>query len=380
MIDYIHKHKTILICPDSFKESINSLELTQKLASFLENYKTICIPYADGGEGSLLVLEKLMPLHKRTITISNAFTKPQESYYLHSKDNKEAFIELAMCSGLGLIPYTLRDPSVMYTGGVAELILDALNIGCEKINLFVGGSSSNDAGIGIADLLGVGFYTEGTKIHLPKGIDMNAIDEIKLTNKIHNRKFDLVIIHDVDNPFVGPKGAVHCFAKQKGANKEILDILESGMFNMMRLFESTYGVKIDNLSGAGAAGGIAGGLVAMLDAKLINGFDYFARLTGLEEKIKNVDLIITGEGRIDNQSIQSKMVSRICKLAKNNNKKVFTIAGEISLTDSELTQMGVVNTIELKSFGNDLEINRKNTLFQIEKAKNSFLKKIEAII
>lgn len=371
-------YNKILICPDSFKESIDSLTLSSKIAQFLNEYRPIVLPMADGGEGSLNVLKHHLMLEKKEISIKGAKGQYVKSFYYVDPNSQKVFFELASASGLECIPLSQRDPSQINTFGTGHQILHAIQSGYNDLNFFLGGSSSNDAGVGIAAALGVKFYSQGAQIHLPKGQDLISIDKIEAC--LLPKGVSINLIHDVANPFVGSNGAVHTFAKQKGADVQMCQQLESGMKNMVELFKQTFKVDIAEMKGAGAAGGIAGGLHAMFNSSLIDGFDFFSNLSNLEERIKEVDLIVTGEGRIDQQSISGKIVSRICTLAKNNSKKVFTISGEITLSNEEMVQLGIIDSIELKNFGNTKVVNQENTLLQLQACKETLLEKIKHII
>ena len=374
-------YNRILICPDSFKESIDSIELCQFLSEILNEFGTVSLPLADGGEGSLSIINSYLSLEKKLVQLTGPLGNLSASYYFRDPTNAIAYVELAVSSGLGKIPSEFRNPSELNTLATGMLILDAIQDGYKTIYLFLGGSSTNDAGIGIASALGFKFYNGITQIHLPKGADLINIDRIEKTKLLDVQDVKINIVHDVDNPFLGPNGAVHTFSEQKGADENMRVQLEKAMEHINSIFISTYNINVAEMKGAGAAGGIAGGLFAMLDAKLQSGLDFFCKLVDLEAAIKQANLIITGEGRIDEQSISSKLVSRICTLAKNNNKKVFTICGEITLTKEEMSQVGIDGFIELKDFGEkDRPISREQSILQLEASKKTLLKKIKEII
>lgn len=322
----------ILIAVDSYKGSLTSLEAGQAIQAGIQNvsatHETEVIPIADGGEGILSVMLHTLGGKVQTIPVQNPCMEPIEAGYGISTDGGTAFIEMANASGLPLIPNSKRDPMETTTYGTGELIRDALEKGCRKFIIGIGGSATNDAGTGMLQALGYRFLDKDGN---PLGQGGKILENIVhiCTQNVHKalKSAHFIVACDVNNPFHGPNGAAHIFARQKGANDSMIEELDKGMRSFANVIHQTTGKDISHVPGSGAAGGMGGGLLAFLNAELKSGAELILDLCRFEEKATNADLILTGEGRIDRQSLMGKIPGKILEIGKRKGIPVIAIAG-----------------------------------------------------
>ena len=321
----------ILIAPDSFKGSLSSSEIISILKKKLLNSGLKLIidsqELADGGEGSIDVFKNIPEFEKIKIKVLNPLGKEIDAYYLLNKKRAVAYIELAKASGLSLLKGDL-DIMSSNSSGTGQLIKDAIENGANEIILFLGGSATNDAGLGILDALDLEFFDiKNRKLSAnPYNLrDIVKIDDSKIITKRFNINFILAV--DVNNPFLGANGAAQVYAKQKGANQQQINFLDEAMRSFSEIIFKKYSIDIQKIIGAGAAGGIAGSLHAILAAKILSGADIILKKVGLERKIKEADIVITGEGKIDVQTQYGKTPMGVAGVAKKYDKPVIAIAG-----------------------------------------------------
>lgn len=321
----------ILIAPDKFKGSLSAEEVSIALSKGLKkanpNIEIISRPMADGGDGSLEVLAHYVDLKTITIEVDDPLFRPINASY--SIAGTTAYIEMAAASGLALLKEKERNCMDTSSFGTGELILDAIRKGATTIYLFIGGSATNDGGMGIACALGWCFYSKNGELLVPIGenlAEVNQIDGTFLFYKPANIKFK--VICDVNNTFYGENGAAYVYAPQKGANPDEVKILDEGLQNLATLLKAGNYADIADVAGAGAAGGVGGGAVAFLNAELVAGIQTFLDITELETQIKACDLVITGEGKLDAQTEQGKVISGVCQLAKKYDKPVIAVCGD----------------------------------------------------
>ena len=306
------KDLKILIAPDSFKGSLSATKIANFLCSELINsslyLKVEQLPLADGGEGSLEAIQQCLQLESIKLNAFNPLFKEIETEYLLDKRNSTAYIELAKTSGYHLIE---DEPGIMKasTFGTGKLIKHAIENGAEKIILFIGGSATNDGGLGILEALGYTFFnSKGEKV---KPLPINMVDIKKVDNSgsiLNKKKIEIRIAADVTNPFYGPDGAAYVYAPQKGAKPMDVKLLDAGLQHLAKLIYDNSTIDIQNVAGAGAAGGVGGGLYAFAGAEIVSGAEFIFDLLNIEEKIKATDIIISGEGKIDKQSMNNKLL------------------------------------------------------------------------
>lgn len=325
----------ILIASDSFKETLSSKKVAKHIKigfkKVFPNATYTCIPLADGGEGTVKALVSAKNGKIINVKVLNPLQKEINSFYGYIKKDKTAIIEMASASGLELLKEKEKNPMNTSTYGFGQLINHAIKKGAKKLILGIGGSATNDAGIGMLQALGVKFLDKDKKEinwgakHIPQ---IKYINTKKLNKKFKDIKIEVAC--DVKNTLCGPRGASFTFAKQKGANKKMIKTLDKYLYNFSIFCEKNNISKISNtkdIEGSGAAGGLGFALITFLNVELKSGFDIVANEVNLEKHIKEASLIITGEGKIDKQSIYGKTPIGVAKLAKKHNIKTIAIAG-----------------------------------------------------
>lgn len=317
----------ILIAPDSFKGTLTAqqvCDITGKaLTDTLPDAQIIKMPLADGGEGLCACMQEICGGETITAQVSGVFGEKMSAHYLMMAD-KTAVIEMAECAGLPLAG-DRKNPETTTTKGVGEMITHAISQGAKSILLGLGGSATNDCGIGMASALGYSFYDKDGNELEPIGKILLLINSIKEPEaKI---SIPVTAACDVENPLYGTNGAAHVFAPQKGADSEMVDRLDKGLMNMAKVIKACVGVDVAGLKGAGAAGGLGAGAVVFLGAGLEKGIDIILDKAGIDKVLPDVDLVITGEGRLDSQSVQGKVISGVAERSVKAGKKVVTLCG-----------------------------------------------------
>ena len=325
----------IVIAIDKFKGSASSMQLAQciehTLVSLIPNANIITVPIADGGDGTMLAIKDILGneavLRKVTAHRPILNLKPVTAQYLLDETNHTAYMDLATTSGLTLVPTESRDIMSASTFGTGEMITDALKHGAKHIVMGLGGSATCDGAMGLLAALGYEFLDAERHILPPCGDNLRHIAHIDtsgIDNRLNNTRFTLLT--DVDNPLTGPRGAAAIFAPQKGATPEQVDLLEQGLKNFARFMPES----IVTSHGAGAAGGVAAGMSAFLGANITPGIDYLLQMARFEDIIADADLIITGEGRIDEQTAMGKAPAGVLKAAKRLNIPVIALCGSLA--------------------------------------------------
>jgi glycerate 2-kinase len=336
----------IIIAPDSYKESLTALKVADAIERgfkrILPDANYIKIPMADGGEGTVQSLVDATGgkvIHK---TVTGPLGEPVEAFFGMLGTGKTAVIEMAAASGIHLVPPEKRNPLITTTKGTGELILAALDYEVNHIIIGVGGSATNDGGSGMAKALGARFLDKsGIEICDGGGAlgELATIDLSKLDTRLASIKIEVAC--DVDNPLTGENGATAIFGPQKGATKEMVTLLDKNMSHYARIIERDLNRKINDVPGAGAAGGLGAGLLAFLPSELKRGVDIVNSATRLSNLVQNADLVITGEGKIDHQTIFGKTPIGVAKIAKKFGVPVIAIAGNVSLDSDVVFQHGI---------------------------------------
>lgn len=273
-------------------------------------------PLADGGDGSLAAIGGVLGGQTYEVAVFNPIRKRVKAGY-HFHDNT-AYVELAAASGLVLLTDVERSALHTTTLGTGQLMADAIRRGADTIYLFIGGSATNDGGMGIAQALGYRFFDEKNEELPPVGASLASVYRIDASGLLFDPgQLNCKVVCDVTNPFAGPAGAAYVYAPQKGADTAVVERLDAGLRHFaLTLTEHGY-PDVSELPGAGAAGGVGGGAVALLGGEIIGGFSAIAEMTGLAEQLTGVDLVITGEGMLDGQSIQGKVVDGVATMARS---------------------------------------------------------------
>jgi len=317
----------ILIAPDSFKGTLTAREVCEitgrAFKNTIENCEITALPLADGGEGLCACLEKIRGGRFVTAEVPGVFGERIQARYL-MLDDGTAVIETASVAGLPLAG-DRKNPETATTKGLGTLIRHAEKSDAKRILLGLGGSATNDCGAGMASVLGYEFYGESGIIDCPAGKDLGRITHIK--PPAEKVKIPVVCACDVDNPLYGENGAAYVFAPQKGADEEMVKRLDSGLRNTAEVMKKDLGADVADMPGAGAAGGLGAGTVVFLGAKLQRGIDLVLDYGGFADKAAQADLVITGEGRLDSQSLQGKVISGVARRCVPLGKKLIAICG-----------------------------------------------------
>lgn len=336
----------IVIAPDSYKESLSAQQVaTQIELGFREifpdaNY--VKLPVADGGEGTVeaMVAATSGSVIRRTVT--GPLGEPVEAFYGLSGDKSCAFIEMAAASGLELVPAARRDPWITTSYGTGELIRSALDKGVEHFIIGIGGSATNDGGAGMVQALGAKLLDrQGRQIGYGGGQlpELAAIDMQDFDPRIKNCRFEIAC--DVSNPLLGEEGASAVFGPQKGATPERVQQLDRALAHYAEVIHRELDIDVLSLAGGGAAGGMGAGLHAFCQAELRRGVEIVTEALGLDRLVKDASLVITGEGRIDSQTIHGKVLIGVAKVAKRYNKPVIGIAGSLTADVAVVHQHGL---------------------------------------
>lgn len=341
----------VLICPDKFKGSLSAKEVclavSQGLQKLGRGISFVSVPLADGGEGTCELLTEWHQGKRIETEVHDPLFRPISAHYGVSGDGTMAFIEMAMASGLTLLAPEERNPLLTTTVGTGEMIADAMKRNVQKIILGIGGSATNDAGTGMATALGYQFCDADGEALAPTGENLIHMRKIS-TDSINPalRRTHFVTLCDVQNPLYGPDGAAYVYATQKGADAHDVQLLDAGLRNIRTIIRKYLQRTVD-FPGAGAAGGLGAGTKAFLDATMERGINYMVRTTGLTEKIHHADLIITGEGKIDQQTFSGKVVSEVLRMSRGAGKPVIALCGKSDLSASEALAQGFTRIVSL---------------------------------
>ena len=365
----------ILIIPDSFKDSISSKEFCEiankSVLDMNSNSIVDCIPMGDGGEGSIEVFRFIPGYKYKSVIIKNPIGKEVPSEYCIQKETNTAMIEMAKASGLQMLPEKLRDPMKTTSYGTGQHILDAVKNDIKKIILFIGGSATNDIGIGMLEALGYKYYNSKNK-RISGSVEniesIIRIDNPKIIEKL--KEISFVVACDVSNTLLGPNGATYSYGKQKGANNDQLDILEKCLKHFSDVARKHNAVDFTNSEGAGAAGGVGFSAMSFLDAKFQSGFKLIQKLIGLKNKIRlnNYDLIITGEGSIDKQTSNGKLIMHLGKIGKKHSIPVIAFGGIVKEKLQDLNLPGITQLKQISPDGFDLSSAIQKTPIYLDKA------------
>jgi len=341
-----HTAPKILIAPDSFKHSLSALEATNTIAKgikqVLPNAKLVLKPMADGGEGTLDVLLEATSAQLRQSTVQDPLGRSINARWGWIAETQTALLELASASGLMLLQPCERDACRTSSFGTGELIREALNIGAKRIILGIGGSACVDGGSGLLQALGINLLNSQGKPITQGGIGLAELTTIRLSAiDTRLRQVTIEVLCDVDNPLCGEKGAATVFAPQKGANAKQVIQLENTLTHFAKLAKNTLGEDLSKLPGSGAAGGVGFALQAFLGAKILSGAVKVAEIIGLNEAIQKCDLVITGEGCLDAQTLHGKTVSGILQIANRQCVPVIALAGMLGKGYQKLYAQGL---------------------------------------
>ncbi len=345
--DLMQNRIRIVVAPDSFKGSLTAVEVAKAITSGLErsgiNADIVQTPMADGGEGTVDAVLTAIGGERRTLMVTDPMGEPVEAYYGVLEDGT-AVIEMAAASGLPLVPEMRRNPLQATSYGTGELMRDALDRGCSRILLGIGGSATNDGGMGMAQALGVRFIDAAGRELGTGGQQLERIERIDVS-ELHPRlaagEVPVDVCCDVTNPLCGPDGATAVYGPQKGATPAMIGRLDRGLDHYAVRIAMQLGVMVRDVPGAGAAGGLGAGLLAFCRAQLKPGIREVTALTRLDETISGASLVITGEGRTDAQTAFGKVPAGVGAIGKKHGVPVVCLSGGLGEGVSELYTHGI---------------------------------------
>lgn len=335
----------VLIACDSFKDALSAMEVCQAIENGLKmgiaDIETIRFPLADGGEGTAEILTYHSQGMIRTIVVNDPLSRPVKASYGISKDGTTAFIEMAAASGLPLLKPEERRAALTSTFGTGELVLDAIAQGARSIFLGIGGSATNDVGMGMAQALGYRFLDREGKELQGTGENLIRVAEITAPENPLPADLKVNVICDVDNPLYGPKGAAFVYAPQKGASSETVKQLDEGLQHFSQILQAHFKKDFALIPGAGAAGGLGAGAMAFLGAQLQAGISTVLAYTNIDQYLPQVDLIITGEGKLDHQTLHGKLIHGICQKAAQFKVPVVALCGTLTAKPHQIKSIGL---------------------------------------
>jgi len=335
-----------VIAPDSFKGSASAKDVAQAIAEGLKvslpDAEFDLVPMADGGEGTVEALVAATGGEIVREKVTGPLGEPVDAFFGILGDGETAVIEMAAAAGLHLVPPERRNPLVTTTYGVGELIKAALDRGCRRVIVGIGGSATNDGGAGMAQALGAKLLDErGNEIGFGGGelgklarVDISGLDS-------RLREAEILVACDVTNPLTGPNGASAVYGPQKGATPEMVKLLDENLRRYAEIVRRDLGVDVEHVPGAGAAGGLGAGLMAFCQAKLMKGVELVIRAVRLEERVQKADLVVTGEGKLDFQTGFGKVPFGVAQVAKRHGKPVIAIAGQLGEGSENCRNWGI---------------------------------------
>ncbi len=335
-----------VIAPDSFKGSASAREVAQAIAEGLKAAlpDAVCdlVPMADGGEGTVDALVAATGGRIVSVRVTGPLGEPVGAFFGVLGDGKTAVIEMAAAAGLHLVPPEKRNPMVTTTYGVGELMRAALDAGCRRLIIGIGGSATNDGGAGMAQALGVRLLDEkGDEI----GFGGGALERLaRLDLSDFDRRIweaEILVACDVTNPLTGPNGASAIYGPQKGATPEMVRQLDANLRHYAAVLRRDLGVEVETVAGAGAAGGLGAGLLAFCRAQLRRGVELVIHAVRLPERVQKADLVITGEGRLDFQTSFGKVPHGVAQVAKRYGKPVIALAGQLGEGAERCREWGI---------------------------------------
>ncbi|MDC6366173.1 MULTISPECIES: glycerate kinase [Flavobacteriaceae] len=366
-----------VLAPDKYKGSLSGAEFCLAVESGIRkvfpNAEVLKKPLADGGDGTIEVVCDYLKATPIKVTVKDPLFREITTEYLLAEDGKTAFIEMSEASGYKLL--AKEEMNCMHTTsmGTGQMIVDAMDRGAKEIVLGIGGSATNDCGMGMAVALGYGFLDSDEAVLKPIGENLSKVSKIE-TTKVHDKlkEVQIKVACDVTNPLYGPNGAAKVYATQKGASKEEVEFLDEGLKSFAKVLETSFGKDVQNIPGAGAAGGMGAGAIVFLNAVLTSGVDLIMEMANFEEALVGVDWVITGEGQLDNQTLAGKTINGVIKSAKAKNIPVAAFCGSVSITIAQMQEMGLDYAISILTQIGSLEEAKANSDANLELASFNF--------
>ena len=342
----------IVIAPQSFKGSLSSRKVADAIAlglrRVLNDVELVLLPMADGGEGTVDALISATGGDLRQNEVTGPLGNKIAACWGILGDETTAIIEMSAASGLTLVPPGRLNPMVTTTYGTGELIRAAIETGCRKLIIGIGGSATNDGGAGMAQALGASLQDKQGNELPPGGAALSQLQHVDISN-LDNRlaACQITVASDVSNPLYGKQGASWVYGPQKGATDEMCRQLDEALENFATVIKHDLGIEVADMPGAGAAGGLGAGLVAFLGAELRPGIDIVCETVDLSEHLKGADLVFTGEGRIDVQTVYGKTVAGVARRASTAGEPVIAITGELAISNEELSRYNIETALSI---------------------------------
>ena len=349
-----HARKILIAC-DTFKDALPAMDACRALRAGLAEASddliiTLC-PMADGGEGTGEVLAWHLGGDRVNVEATDPLGRPIEAHYFVSRDATTAFMDMATTSGLQLLAEGERNPMDTSTYGLGQMIAHAAGGGVRRIWLGIGGSATNDGGTGMACALGWRFLDAQGNLLQPTGRNLSQIARVAAPANAITGDCEVKVLCDVENILYGENGAAWVYGRQKGATRAEQQHLDAGLQHLASVIESQLGLELAVVPGGGAAGGLGAGAIAFLQADLCPGTPTMMDLIGFDALLGACDLVITGEGRLDAQTLQGKLIRGICQRAKTYEKPVVAFCGGVALTDVQITGLGLQAAFQITAAG-----------------------------
>jgi len=370
-----------VLAPDKFKGSLTGLEfcdaVSEGFLKVIPDAEIVYAPLADGGDGTIEVANYYLNGELISLEVKNPLFLDIFASYLYASDQKIAFIEMAEASGLKLLDPSEYDCKNATTFGTGQLILDAIEKGAEEIILGIGGSATNDCGIGMAMALGYRFLDCNGNQVVPVGRHLSEIVAVD-DSKVHKglKEITFKIACDVTNPLYGENGAAYVYARQKGADDNDIKMLDKGLEDFAKVLDAKFNMNSQEISGGGAAGGMGIATKVFLKGELISGIALMKELAQFDKRLENADWIITGEGKLDEQTLSGKTIHGVIDVADQQNIKVAAFCGKLDLNDIQLRKFGITYADEVLSEAKHLEDAMTNSRTYITKMATRFAKKL----
>ncbi len=366
-----------ILAPDKYKGSLTGRDFCETVArgirKVLPDAEIVSRPLADGGDGTIDVVKDYLNASVVSITVKDPFFREVSAPYLLSADQQTAFIEMSEASGYKLLEKSKMNCMRTTTFGTGEMIVDALEKGAKHIVLGIGGSATNDGGMGMAAALGFEFLDEEGQVLEPIGKNLGRVEEVK-TGQVHPklREVKIEVACDVNNPFYGKEGAAHIYGPQKGASEEEVAFLDKGLEHFAQILQSTFNIDVQQIQGAGAAGGLGGGSVVFLNAKLVSGVDLVMEMAQFEQVLDGADWVITGEGQLDGQTLSGKTINGVIQAARKKQIPVAALCGSVDVSMEQMDAIGLDYAVSILNQIGDLDDAKAKSVQNLELAAFNF--------
>lgn len=372
--------KQCILIPDSFKGTLSAVEFCrlgeEAVRRHLPGCRVVTVPVADGGEGTVDCFVHALQAQRRWVTVSGPWGEAvQAQYAVHGQT---AFVEMAQAAGLPMVGER-KDPSLTTTYGVGQVIRHAVESGCREIVVGLGGSCTNDAGTGAAAALGVRFFDASGGEFIPAGA---TLDRIVSYDASAARKLlkdcRVTAMCDIDNPMYGPQGAAAIFGPQKGADSAMVALLDANLRHLAGIMQKQSRRDIAAIPGAGAAGAFGAGIVAFLDGELRSGIETVLDCVGFDALLEESDMVFTGEGRLDSQSLRGKVVVGVARRAAAKRVPVVAVVGAVGDRAEEVYTLGITSVFSINRRAEDFSVSRHKTKENFAAAMDNIMRLLAA--